>query len=359
MDIKIDTYNLYYKKYLKYKKKYLMMKNILIGGILDAKLIFNNNGVLTLEQIAPNQYYHEFQLVDGICQLRAVNNFLEDNIYNQHNIIKYLLHIYDNFESICKIINYIYDILRIEFVNDDNPYYSFYSNIIMLKEYIDGLCESYKELQQTDKSREEKVKIMFSNEDSHGIYNITSGIETIELLTSEIMFLLLFKNIGDKIYFTPVGSLNSIDELSKPISIFEIHKLLEIKFINKFHIGDTLRNHSYVYHLHENNTIIKIDSLISKFTQFDTTIDKIQPIVLNKFISNRIYTFYINDPIEITLVDNLYLNNIYKNYFKKLKKIVEIKMEEDYFMDNEEYDFDYESGSESDSHNNTPMESDD
>ena len=337
----------------------MMLQNTLVGGNLDLSLTFDNNGIVTLRPLpsAQYQYYHEFQLKDGICQLRALNNFLGGNIYNPHTIIPYLSHIYDNFESINFIVTRIKILLETifgDYFHGENKYYRLFLNIKIFIDFFDSLRESYYGNRSSQNiGREEIIKDMFSP----GIYDISTGDETIDLTTSEIIFLLLFRLDKDTLYFTPVGSIFGIDQLVPSKTIFDIYTILEINFINKFHVGDSIRNHSYVYHLHEeNNTITKVDSLISSFELDDRTIDRIQPTLTHETIIKPIYTFYINEGSNRNNISKIkpdIVDYIYENYFRNLKKFVteqtmhgtdEMEDDVEMFHDSDsEYDFDYDS----------------
>ena len=333
----MDKNNLYYKKYIKYKNKYLTMKNILIGGMLHKNLTFKNKqDVLTLNKISVDkQYYHEFQSVDRICQLRAVNNFLENNVYNKANIINYLLEIYNNFKSIHNIAINIKNIFTEKFATyfkSQHSYDRLYANIVKFIKYIEVLYESYLILEEKNLLPEEKIKKMFSHDKNiiNGIYYISSGNENNVINMEELMFMLSFRYIHDKIYFQPIGSIYNYNGL-KPIKVVDIPKILDMNFINKFVIDDMIFNYASVFHLHKNDTITHIDSNINKFENYDITIDKIQPTdkPIDELLFAYAYVFYINDPIdkiEIKCVNEPYLNIIYINYFEKLKKfVVEVK----------------------------------
>jgi len=313
----ISSYHNYYNKYLKYKKKYLLLKNNKIyGGSLNETLIEIDKGIRILKTINPNQYYHQLQKRDGICQIRAANNFLGYNAYNSESILSYLSIIYNNFQKIYDIIVCI-NTHRKNSEDTAGKCINLSSNFLMLYDWIKTMKNIYDTPGMTD---ETKIISMFSN-DEDGIYMLKDNNEEHNFLTHEIMFLLMFRLIDGELYFCPIGNLvNTTNE----ISLFEIYQTLfpdekGQNPINVIHVGDTFRNHAYVFHIEEKQKYItKIDSLMSNFEESDADINIIQPKIKKTIavVFNELtYTFYIKKEfIKITNVTQKYLE-IYDTYF--------------------------------------------
>lgn len=353
------------QKYIKYKLKYLKLKNQFGGDIPEALkpyiimgdteyiIYLNKANLLNIGNITIPEYY-QLQEYDGDCQLISVNNFLQKHEYSHLNLYAYLNLFYDNFENIVRIIQQIknaWDTARKQFLEKSSmeKYDGLTHNFILLFGFIiSNQYEKFKKFNQ--ESKDERIKLMFGN-----IYNYTNikprvfSLNNGDFLTYEILMLLMFRKSDNGLFFQPFGNFQGIIEY-KNINLKEfIDPLIKTRTKISYPIinGDKQRSHSTVNYLSPTHWYKQEHYLKNIDLQANLDINSffklINPIKVDYMCD---YTFLLNDDIYfISNINDIVLNNIYFLYYEffcNLSKYINKDINKD-INDLDINDFEYDS----------------
>ena len=333
------------QKYIKYKLKYLKLKNQL-GGVIpeafipyiikgdDEYIIYLNKANLSNSRNIIIPEYYQLQQYDGDCQLISVNNFLQKHEYSHLNLYEYLNLFYDNFENIVKIIQQIkkaWNEVRGKYKKESNQkkYDGLTGNFRILFDYIiDGRYKEFKEF--TQESKDERIKMMFDN-----IYDYTimkpSIFSTNEksFLTNDILMLLMFRRSENSLFFHPFGNFHGDSEYEHFNIKDFIDSLIKTNTKNSYPIimGETGRTHTttnylfptYRYKQEHYLNNIKLQPKLDVNSFF-----KLKEYM--KIEQDNDYTFLLNDNIyPVSNIDDMILDNIYllyKKFFNNLSSYI-------------------------------------